>query len=534
MADSDKNNEIEELTDEALTEIEGVEEIEEELTPIKERPSTPSATPAAQEPPAPAAIAQSGTGLKSGTFIASLRERFTAFFFDTLLLFYVYWVYAFVYGRIFLGSWEAKIPTQGWHGLTFHGSFLLIFFLYYFVLEGIFLATIGKFTCWMSVRKKDGEAASLLSTFVRNILRPIDYVLIIPVIFIMELTKFRQRLGDLFSGTTVVKKFGRVHETYSVTSESLATSTGRTVAMVIDLTLFGLFLGGYILMLSPKAPFLSHCLLILLPLVIITYFMLIEMITETSPGKWIMGYVTCHDNGRRLTISGSLIRTIWRVFDTNPVGLLCIFISSNRQRPGDLAAGTVVIKHKRKAKGLISFAIAIILAAITVYFGLANKTNVFSSKFKINFMPRLEVIKDLGLDKSSDDGDVVFQNFRFAANEPTDYRTPPTFSAGETVYLVFELKDYTKKDRKVWLQEDLSVTYPDGTIGLKQANIVDYRQVVKGDAPIEFTNNITLPDNAVSGEYQVNITIRDKFGTKELTDTQKFFVRQNFFMNPEQ
>lgn len=523
MADKEESSAVEkELTEEVLTEIEE----EEELTPIRERVVSPPPEPSLPSGPLHA------TDVRTGTFIATLRERFAAFFLDALILFYLYWVYAGVYGRIILGSWDAEIPYSGWHGLTFQGSFLFLCFIYYFVLEGIFLATVGKFVCWMSVRKKSGEPASLLSTFFRNLVRPVDYLLIIPVIFIMEISKYRQRLGDLVSGTTVVKKFGRPHEPYNVTPENMASASGRTVAMLIDTFLFALFVIGYILILSPKAPFLSQCLALLLPLAIIIYFMLIEMITETSPGKWLMGYITCHDSGRRLTISGSLIRTLWLIFDTNPVGLLCIFISSNRQRPGDLAAGTVVIRHKRPLKGLIGIALSIVFAATALYFGLMNPTNIVSPRFKINFLPKISAVRDLGLDKP-DREDIIIENFRFAANEPDDYRVPPTFSAGETVYLVFEVKGYRKKDRKVWLQEDLTITYPDGSIGLKQDNIVDYRQVVKGGAPIEFTNNITLPMNAKPGEYIVNITIRDKFGGGDMRETKQFLVRRNLLLHPE-
>lgn len=501
--------------EDALTEIEHQED--EEVTPIKRRPKKSKEKRKADK---------AKIRLPEGQiFVATLRERFAAFFIDSLVLFYFYWIYALFYCRLFLGSWNATIPFSGWHGLAFNGSFLLISFLYYFMFEGIFLTTIGKFVCWMSVRKKNFEPASLFSTFIRNFFRLLDYVLIFPVVFIMELTKYRQRIGDIFARTTVVKKYGTAPESYDIPDEMYASASGRTVGIIIDMTLFGLFIFGYVLMWSPKRPFISEWLLLLTPLAILTYFVLIEMITETSPGKWLMGYITCHDNGRRLTISGSIVRNVWRLFDTNPIGLICVFLSSKRRRPGDLAGGTVVIKHRRTVKGAISFGIAIVLAACTLYIGMNTKSNILSKKFKFNFAPNLSFLENLGLESSKFEN-LTIDNFRFAANEPNNLRVPPSFNGGETVFIIFELFGYEKRDRKVWLQEDIAVRYPDGVIGLRQNNIVDYRQVVKGRGPIELTNNIALPKNAKPGKYEIYITIRDKFARSDVKETSQFYVRR--------
>ncbi len=509
-----------EHTEDMLTEIDHEEG--EDVTPIQVRRAP---TP----PPRPQPAAETP---EAGTFIASLRERFAAFFIDMVFLFYLYWLYCAAYGRVFLGSFDATIPFKGWHALALHGSFLVVCFLYYFVLEGIFLATVGKFLCWMTVRRRNGEPATLTGTFIRNLLRPIDYILIIPVVFLMEQSHYHQRLGDLMGGTTVIKKYTK-SSAYQVNNENLASSSGRTIAMAIDITLFLIFIVGYVFLWTPKDPFVSRILLLLLPFVMLAYFVVIEMITETSPGKFLFAYKTCHDNGRRLTITGSLIRTIWRIFDTNPIGLLCIYISSRKQRPGDLAAGTVVIKHGRSAKGILALLIALILAFGTIYFGMTNRTNILSPKFRWNFLPNLSVINDLNIIFEPAEHDLAVQSFRFAAGDPNDIRVPATFNPGETVFMVFELAGYKKDDRKVWLQEDLAVRYPDNTIGLRQSNIVDYQQVVKGSGPIEFTNNITLPRNANPGQYEVFITVRDKIKGNEVKSIQRFYVRRPLGMEPE-
>jgi len=508
-----------ELSEDALTEIAHPDD--EEVTPIRQKSLTEPITGVEDRDvsqifraPAP----------RRGAFIASLRERFTAFFIDTLILFYLYWLYTPLYSRVFLGSWNAPIPFKGWHGFAMHASFLFICFLYYFVLEGIFLATIGKFICWMSVRKRNGEPASLISCFFRNVIRPIDYILIIPVVFIMELTSAKQRLGDLLSGTTVIKKFMGNKPVYKLDSATIAPATGRTIAFCIDTLIFLAFVAGYILVLNPEHHLISKWMLLLSPIVLLLYFILLEMITETSPGKWLLGYIICHESGRRLTVAGSVTRTIWRILDTNPFGFLCLFISAHHQRPGDTAASTLVVKHERKAKGGIGFLVAIIISAGLLYSGINNRNNILSPRFQLNFLPRITYLENIGVATPKYDT-ITIKHFRFAANAPNNIRIPPSFKAGETVYLVFELYGYKKKEREVWLQEDLSIRYPDGKIGLKQDNIVDYKDVIKGNSPIELTNNITLPNTSLPGQYEVIVKIRDRFAGKEVEEVKSFNVK---------
>ncbi len=50
--------------------------------------------------------------------------------------------------------------------------------------------------------------------------------------------------------------------------------------------------------------------------------------------------------------------------------------------------------------------------------------------------------------------------------------------------------------------------------------------IVKGSGPIELTNNITLPTNANAGNYEVLLTLRDKFAGVELKYTKIFYVKR--------
>lgn len=520
MGDSERTRGSDELIDiggfeeEELTELEA----EDEVTPLRLREKK------LKKKDAPAKITAEIPQM--GIYIATLRERFVALTIDTILLFYLYFAYAAAYCRFILGSWERQIPYSGMHGAILHASFLLIYFFYYFALESIGLTTIGKFACWMSVRKKNGEPPGFFTIFLRNIFRFLDYILIIPVVFIMEKSRTKQRLGDIIAGTTVVKKHASVPGTYSVSDESIASASGRAVAAVIDLIFFAPFILGYLLTLNPDRPHISQWILMCAPAAVIFYFVLIEMITETTPGKWLMGYIICQDNGRRLTFSGSFLRTVWLLFDANPMGWLCVFLSSKRARPGDTAAGTLVVK-KRNLKGAIGAGIAILLAVGTMYLGLTNEKNFRHPSFRVNFLPKLAFISNLGFEIKEFEN-LEITNVRFAVNDPTKLISPPSYRGGEIVYLLFDVRGFVKQGRKAWIEEDVRVVYPDGTAGLSQENVSPGPQILddKSKKTLAFENPIPLPSNAAPGVYQIQITLRDKFGDSQIKEVFQFFVRR--------
>ncbi len=81
----------------------------------------------------------------------------------------------------------------------------VLVFAYYFVLEGVFAATIGKSLLKLRVFGKDGESCSLGAAFKRNLLRFVDwlpFLYIFAAIAIMT-SPSRQRIGDRIAATIV-------------------------------------------------------------------------------------------------------------------------------------------------------------------------------------------------------------------------------------------------------------------------------------------------------------------------------------------
>ena len=67
-------------------------------------------------------------------------------------------------------------------------------------------------------------------------------------------------------------------------------------------------------------------------------------------GKWVLGLRVLDQNGLELQFTQVALRNILRVVDTLPLGLvggISILSTEHRQRLGDMAAGTVVIRERR-------------------------------------------------------------------------------------------------------------------------------------------------------------------------------------------
>ncbi|MBT3182655.1 MAG: hypothetical protein HN337_09150 [Deltaproteobacteria bacterium] len=461
-----------------------------------------------------------------GPAIAEIRDRFSAFAIDALMLYIIYWPAMLIYRSVAFGSAAGPIPFIGRHGLIFNGVFLLIALLWFVLPELALNASFGKLLCNLTIRRMDGSPVSFTSILIRNILRPLDIILL-PTLLItgmMEWSGWHRRLGDVLGGTVVLRKLGSRPKQYVLSLELISSATKRAVAFLIDLTFFAAFIGGYALLLNPEEPLGSMIVVLMTPVVCIFFFAFPEWVFKTSPGKWIVGLTICNEEGAAITLVGSMIRTIWRIFDTNPFGFMTILFSVRRQRPGDTAAGTVVIKIKREARGFIGLIVWFFLSIGMLYTGLNNPDNFLSSDFQINFLPSIDLNSSRKQSAVPMQKILAIRNFSFAEGDAKTPRKPSIFEPGETVFMLFDVNGYTVTKDDVWVQEDLIISYPDGSVGLKLENINDFHQELEEGGSIGFENNIALPANAQAGRYTVTINIRDRLANKDIKEQRFFYV----------
>jgi len=87
--------------------------------------------------------------------------------------------------------------------------------------------------------------------------------------------------------------------------------------------------------------------------VYLAYYLLSEGMWSATPAKLVAGLVVVQFNGQSCTWRHSIIRTLFRIFEVNPLlfGALPaaarIVLSRHRQRFGDRIAGTIVVPRRR-------------------------------------------------------------------------------------------------------------------------------------------------------------------------------------------
>jgi uncharacterized RDD family membrane protein YckC len=139
---------------------------------------------------------------------ASLGSRFLALLIDGLLLSAVF----FPTTKIAKGVWIMAPSDHLWSVGWFMTDplcmiFLLVIFVYFILLEGLFGYTIGKRLLELRVVTTGGEDPGLIRALLRNLLRIVDSLPafnILGVILIIRSPE-KARVGDLLAGTRVVK-----------------------------------------------------------------------------------------------------------------------------------------------------------------------------------------------------------------------------------------------------------------------------------------------------------------------------------------
>ena len=462
---------------------------------------------------------------QTGLNLATLRDRIAAGIFDALMMGYLYLGLLLGYNYVVFRQLLRPIPTQGTHAIVFNSLFLLFGFLYFFISEFVFYTSLGKFFCHLSVRNKMGEGATLFQVALRNILRPLDTLLLIfPTWIFLEKTPKRQRLGDLLAGTVIMKHYSSGATRLPVLGRT-ASGTLRLISGTIDLVFALGWMGGIALFIDYQRPVLSFLVTLLLPFFYLLWHVVWETVFQTTIGQSIFGLKIAQEDGAPIGFTQAMIRAVFRLLDTNPFGWVTFFVSNKNQRPADLAAGTVVVHAKRSWKVLIGFGVSLLAIAGIWYAGLANPRSYLTPFFKLNFLNSIFSVKIGGGRTLPEEQGLFVKRFSYLLPDHTTPRPSAEFKPGDTVYFSFDVTGFAMRTGEVWLEEDLSVVYPDNNIGFRQENIVDFHQLLKNpETPLEIMNTLALPPNAQPGHYTLTIILHDRFADRHLTEQRTFLV----------
>ena len=460
---------------------------------------------------------------ESVSSLATLRDRLAALFIDGLVFYFLYIVTLLLYRMIVWKSPFGSVPLDSPHVYIFHGIIFTEIFLYYFIGEAVFFTTIGKFCNWMSVRSVHGGIPSILSVILRNLFRPVDLLLgVFPTWVLLEKTQYRQRLGDMIAGTIVIRRFSWSGQHIPVEG-NIASASLRVCAGMMDLVFAVGFLGGLALLLDPQRPLFSILLFAAFPFAVLFWFLSWQVLTQTSPGKWIFGLRYVLEDGRPLTFSSALFRTLLLPVDLTPVGWLSLFLSERNQRVGDLVGGSLVIHAKRSWHGWVGTILGLLLAGLFWFLGQANPRNFTTPFFNTKFLQFMLPVEGAPAE-SQEERSLMITQFKYRNTDGT-FRPSSQFAAGEAVLFSFEVVGFTVRDGRAWLEEDLEIRYPNGEVGFKQEGIINFNKPVKSQwAPLELNNTLNLPDTTAPGHYRVLLMIRDKLSNRKLTHERFFDV----------
>jgi uncharacterized RDD family membrane protein YckC len=128
-----------------------------------------------------------------------LGRRGVALFIDSLIV-----------SAMLAPFWISWFHVEGSHLRVEHQTELQLIglsigFFYWWILESLFGATIGKFIAGIRVRKKDGGRAGIARCFVRNIIRIVPFYWLVGWIIALASGPRRQRLFDMLAGTVVIR-----------------------------------------------------------------------------------------------------------------------------------------------------------------------------------------------------------------------------------------------------------------------------------------------------------------------------------------
>ena len=128
-------------------------------------------------------------------------------------------------------------------------------------------------------------------------------------------------------------------------------SKARIIAFIIDNLIASLLSVLTVGAIGSANPIISGSILCLTYLL---YFFVFEILWSRTPGKFFQGLVVRGIDGGRSNTKQILIRTIARIIEANPILLggipagITIISSTEKQRIGDILAGTVVVSRHAK------------------------------------------------------------------------------------------------------------------------------------------------------------------------------------------
>jgi uncharacterized RDD family membrane protein YckC len=430
------------------------------------------------------------------------------------------------------GATESGFSLEGKPALFGIGSALLVGFLYYWLLEGIFGATLGKAIIGLRVRDKSGGSCGLKPSLIRNLMRLVDGLGVYLVGFLVAIfSKRRQRLGDHLAKTVVV--------------ENPLGTVGRAVMVVLWLALVG---GGAWLAYAVHqgAPTVASA-----P----------PSASQTSTAPMPPGTsptVPEADSAKAVAVAGelSVINFSFLQGKEGPPRLQAPY------KPGDKvfarfeAAGFTTDADGRA--NLLFDLVPLDPNGLRLYENwkttfqqaLQDPKEPVPSTFNFDipgYAPagvyKLQIKVHDAVKKANAERSQSFtveagelkpatqlevRDFQFSRSEGGPPEPNPAFKAGDGVYMAFKIAGMQFREDRPDVSIAMRVTAPGGEVLLERENLVQLRDLTVYHPPTFFkqiTAWVTLPSTAAQGAYKVSFAVSDQVAPKTTRHEARFEVR---------
>lgn len=395
--------------------------------------------------------------------------------------------------------------------------------VYSFACEALMAATPGKWLAGLRVRNADGGKPSVAAVLIRNLMRLVDY----PLFFLaaagfMESTQRHQRLGDLLAGTVVVREIAFEPRRVPPETTPLAGATRRAVAWALDLLLIVPMAYGLLLAVPVGRPVLvTIAVNSVLPFTLLA-LTVCETFFQTTFGKALLGLKVAQEDGRPARFASIWLRNVFKLLDANPIGYLCALLSSRKQRPGDIAAGTLVFRDRGGLRGWIAVPLLAGLAFGAVSVGLKNPDSFLRKNLGLRvgsfaFDPMPQAVKRLPFLHLG----ILIDDLGLGPTEAEPVANP-VFLPGQGIYLLFRISGYVIQSEKAWIQAGFRVRNAAGVVVLERPNAINASIPVGTRKSARLISRFALPADAPWGPYTVTLALRDQFSGKIVEATRSF------------
>ncbi|NWG28035.1 MAG: RDD family protein [Ignavibacteriaceae bacterium] len=448
-----------------------------------------------------------------GNRIARLGDRLLALILDGIVV-----IAAFILSGMIIALQSGSLTDTGFslEGtpaiLTF--TFTTLFALVYFwILEGLFGATLGKMMIGIKVVEKNGAKCNLKSSLIRNLLRIVDGIAFYLVgFFIAIFSKLRQRLGDYLANTVVVeikpKGFVRAisiiiwivfvavsvffalrihYQSFEATTESKTEIEDKIVFDEGDLKIINFnFLD------SKEGNPLSD-----------RKFNVGEKIFSRYD---IVGYTTDEQGLYDLDVSISVLdpedAIVLTPWSTN--------VNESPENSGSPVQGTFNFElpdYCSSGNYKIKFSVVDLVK---------NKTIEWVEKFSViaEEIPKADMLE--------------MRDFYFSLSEDGEPLKDAVISLDETIYANCKIAGMKFSDNLINVTIDLQVFAPDGSLLMDKPSLITVNEEFIYHPPTFFLNIsawVSLPSDAPSGVYTWKYILTDRIANASLAYEKNFEVR---------